>query len=68
MRVPCLFLSLMLFAAAAMAANEDLSGRVAALQFDQSVLRNSVNDQLREQNARLSDELKAVHAQLARQA
>jgi len=67
MRVLSLFLSLMLFSASALAANQDLSARVAALQFDQSVLRNSVNDQLREQNARLNEELNTVRAQLARQ-
>lgn len=68
MRARVLFLSLVFCSSVAWAANDDLAGRVAALQFDQSVLRNSVNDQLREQNTRLNTELIALRTELNRQA
>lgn len=64
MRVRCLFFSLFFCSALAGAANDDLAGRISALKFEQSALRNSVSDQLREQNARLSSELAQTRVQL----
>lgn len=64
MRVRCLFFFLFFCSALAGAANDDLAGRISALKFEQSALRNSFSDQLQEQNARLNSELAQTRVQL----